>query len=96
MTSTIVWFLLAANTVVFALLFAISGWIAERLIHDSSYVAALRLMVVNTFPHQPDVRAVSLDAPAQPGDYLQRLRVRKVSRHDDRPHHPRESDSAGG
>ena len=49
MTSTIVWFLLAANTVVFALLFAISGWIAERLIHDSSYVAALRLMVVNTF-----------------------------------------------
>ena len=49
MTSTIVWFLLAANTLVFALLFASSGWIAERLIHDSGYVAALRLMVVNTF-----------------------------------------------
>jgi O-antigen/teichoic acid export membrane protein len=49
MTSTIVWFLLAANTAVFAGLFAASGWIGLRLIHDAGYVIAFRLMIVNTF-----------------------------------------------
>ena len=49
MTSTIVWFLLAANTAVFAGLFAASGWIGLRLIHDAGYVLAFRLMIVNTF-----------------------------------------------
>jgi O-antigen/teichoic acid export membrane protein len=49
MTSTIVWFLVAVNAVVFGGLFAASGWIGDRLIHDASYVPPLRLMLVNTF-----------------------------------------------
>lgn len=49
MTSTIVWFLLVTNAVIFAVAFAMSGWIGLRLIHDPAYVPALRLMVVNTF-----------------------------------------------
>jgi O-antigen/teichoic acid export membrane protein len=49
MTSTIVWFLLGVNILVFAPALALSGWAGDRVIHDVAYVPALRLMFVNTF-----------------------------------------------
>ena len=47
MTSTIVWFLVGTNVVLFAPMFALSGWIGVRFIHDVAYVSAFRLMLVN-------------------------------------------------
>ena len=49
MTSTIVWFLVAVNIVLFAPALALSGWVGDRLIHNIAYVPAFRLMLVNTF-----------------------------------------------
>ena len=49
MTSTIVWFLLGVNIVVFAPALAMSEWVGGRLIHNIAYVPAFRLMLVNTF-----------------------------------------------
>lgn len=48
MTSTIVWFLLGVNILVFTPGLAVSGWIGERFIHNVAYVPAFRLMLVNT------------------------------------------------
>ena len=48
MTSTIVWFLISVNVLVFAAALAVSGWIGDRFIHNVAYVPALRLMLVNT------------------------------------------------
>lgn len=47
LTSTIVWFTLAADAVLFAALFAASDWIADALFPD--HVTAFRLMLANTF-----------------------------------------------
>ena len=46
LTSTIVWFTLAADLVLFAALFAMSGWIASALF--PGYLTAFRLMLLNT------------------------------------------------
>lgn len=47
LTSTIVWFTLAADSLAFLVLFGASGWIAEQLF--PGYAIAFRLMLVNTF-----------------------------------------------
>lgn len=49
LTSTIVWFILAADIAVFGAAFAASGWIGARLFPEPVYVLALRLMLLNTF-----------------------------------------------
>jgi O-antigen/teichoic acid export membrane protein len=49
LTSTIVWFTLAADAVVFAALLAASGWIGGRLFDEAAHLLAFRLMLVNTF-----------------------------------------------
>jgi O-antigen/teichoic acid export membrane protein len=49
MTSTLAWFLVATNIGIFGILFVLSGWIGGRLIHDTSYVTAFRVMLLNTF-----------------------------------------------
>jgi O-antigen/teichoic acid export membrane protein len=48
-TSTILWFLLAVNVVVFGIALALTGPIAGRIFDDPSYVVALRLMLLNIF-----------------------------------------------
>lgn len=49
LTSTIVWFTLAADTVVFLAAFASSGWIGARLFPGDTHLLAFRLMLANTF-----------------------------------------------
>lgn len=49
MASTIVWFLLAANVVLFGTAGLVSGWLGGWLFDDPQYVRALRLMLLNTF-----------------------------------------------
>lgn len=49
MASTIVWFLVGANILVFAPAIVLSDWIGDRFIHNVAYVPAFRLMLVNTF-----------------------------------------------
>jgi len=49
LTSTIVWFTLAADTVVFAAALAASAHIGAWLFPDPAYLQAFRLMLVNTF-----------------------------------------------
>jgi O-antigen/teichoic acid export membrane protein len=49
MGSTIVWFLLAANVLVFGAAGALSGRLGTWLFDDPQYVRALRLMFLNTF-----------------------------------------------
>jgi O-antigen/teichoic acid export membrane protein len=49
LTSTIVWFTLAADAVVFGLLMAASAAIGARLFPHPTYVLAFRLMLLNTF-----------------------------------------------
>jgi len=48
MTSTIIWFTIAADVIVFAMMLAASGWIGARLFPRPDYVLAFRLMLVNT------------------------------------------------
>lgn len=48
-TSTIVWFTVAANAIVLAIAMALSGWISDALFPHPTYLLALRLMLVNTF-----------------------------------------------
>jgi O-antigen/teichoic acid export membrane protein len=48
MTSTIIWFTIAADVIVFALMLGASGWIGARLFPHPDYVLAFRLMLVNT------------------------------------------------
>ena len=48
-TSSIVWFILAADAVVFGAAFVASGWIAARLFPEPVYLLSLRLMLINTF-----------------------------------------------
>jgi O-antigen/teichoic acid export membrane protein len=47
LTSTIVWFVLAADVVLFGVLFALSGWIGRSLF--PAELTAFRLMLLNTF-----------------------------------------------
>jgi O-antigen/teichoic acid export membrane protein len=49
MTSTIVWFTVAADVVVFTAALAASGVVGSRMFPDTDYVTGLRLMLVNTF-----------------------------------------------
>ena len=49
LASTIVWFLLVVNVVVFGVASAAAGWIGSALFDDQRYVPALRLMLLNTF-----------------------------------------------
>ncbi|HXT71507.1 MAG TPA: lipopolysaccharide biosynthesis protein [Vicinamibacterales bacterium] len=49
MASTIVWFLLGVNILVFAPAIALSGWVGDRFMHNIAYVPAFRLMLINTF-----------------------------------------------
>jgi O-antigen/teichoic acid export membrane protein len=49
LTSTIVWFTLAADAVVFGAVLAASAGIGARLFPHPTYVLAFRLMLVNTF-----------------------------------------------
>lgn len=49
MTSTIVWFILGVDAVLFGVALALSGAVGARLFDDPSHVTALRLMLVNTF-----------------------------------------------
>jgi hypothetical protein len=48
-TSSIVWFILAADTLVFGAMLLASGSIAARLFPEPIYLLALRLMLINTF-----------------------------------------------
>jgi O-antigen/teichoic acid export membrane protein len=48
-TSTIVWFTIAANVVVFAAALGVSAWISSALFPDPTYLLAFRLMLANTF-----------------------------------------------
>ncbi|HEX5070591.1 MAG TPA: lipopolysaccharide biosynthesis protein [Vicinamibacterales bacterium] len=48
-TSTIVWFTIGADVIVFAVLLAVSGWIAAHWFPNPTHVLAFRLMLVNTF-----------------------------------------------
>jgi O-antigen/teichoic acid export membrane protein len=48
LTSTIVWFLLALDLVVFGAAIAAAGWLGPAIFDDLKYVAALRLMFINT------------------------------------------------
>jgi hypothetical protein len=47
MTSTIVWFMVAANGTLLAATLAATGWLARRIALDPVYLTALRLMFVN-------------------------------------------------
>jgi O-antigen/teichoic acid export membrane protein len=47
MASTIVWFMVAANSVLVAAALLGAGWIAARLSLDAGYITALRLMFLN-------------------------------------------------
>jgi O-antigen/teichoic acid export membrane protein len=49
LTSTIVWFTLAANVVMFGALLAASGALGSSLFADPRHVTAFRLMLINTF-----------------------------------------------
>lgn len=49
LTSTIVWFTLAADAIVFGALLLASGWIGARVFTESEHVLAFRLMLANTF-----------------------------------------------
>ena len=49
LTSTIVWFTLAVDTLIFGLMLAASGSIGARLFPHPTHVLAFRLMLVNTF-----------------------------------------------
>jgi O-antigen/teichoic acid export membrane protein len=49
MASTIVWFLIAANVLLFGGAWLASGWLGRLLFDDSQYVQALRLMLLNAF-----------------------------------------------
>ena len=81
LASTIVWFLLGANLVVFGAAIAAAGWIGAALFDDVQYVGALRLMLVNAWLMSVHVRAVPSDADAQRGGQLQRFRAGPVSWH---------------
>ena len=48
MTSTIVWFMVGANGLVFAAAIAASGWLGDWLFHTPVYLLAFRLMLINT------------------------------------------------
>jgi O-antigen/teichoic acid export membrane protein len=48
LTSTIVWFLLALDVVLFGAAIAAAGWVGPALFDDAKYVSALRFMLVNT------------------------------------------------
>lgn len=49
LASTIVWFLLAVNVVVFSAALVAAGPIGRRLFDDPQYITALRLMLINSF-----------------------------------------------
>jgi O-antigen/teichoic acid export membrane protein len=49
LASSIVWFLCAADVVLFGAALALTGWAAPRLFDAPGYLTALRLMLVNTF-----------------------------------------------
>ena len=49
MASTIIWFLLAANVLLFGAAAGLSGLLGTWLFDDPQYVRALRLMLLNTF-----------------------------------------------
>lgn len=49
MASTIVWFMLAANGALLALVWLASAWLARVIALEPSYLLALRLMLVNIF-----------------------------------------------
>lgn len=49
LTSTLVWFIVAADVTIFGAALAVSGPIGGRFLPSANYVTALRLMLINTF-----------------------------------------------